>query len=398
MPNFNTITRWIFSHGDAVDAATLLVFGSPHHTFQLAVKAVEVWHAQGLRHIIISGYNGEAEKLGAAIHRLGVPLAGIHLETQASNTLENITNSRTLIERFCPTPSIHLLMKRYASPRVLNTFKSVFPDWKARVHHLDLHEVDQSNWMHHDSFKLKVFAELQKIITYYNKGDIKLAPEFIGQLLKMDSWLNAQRLTRPTAATPFNASPIECNVIRRNEMTVGDLRLVTLHAHLNAEGASTEFTSSIIERPDAVSVVCYDPADDTLVMVRQFRVPHFLATGRHSTLEIIAGYIDSGETPREAALRELKEETGLTPQRLFPLLSYYPAPTLSTETMHLWCAIVTSSAKAPLLMREGELISTDSLTFSELSGHIANGGVTDALTLIAITALNELRPFLISHD
>ena len=48
--------------------------------------------------------------------------------------------------------------------------------------------------------------------------------------------------------------------------------------------------------------------DEKMVMVRQFRKP-----AERMMLEVPAGKIDPGEQPLEAALRELKEETGYTP-------------------------------------------------------------------------------------
>lgn len=398
MSNLDQITSWIFSNGDRVTSRVLFIFGSPHHIYELSMKALEVWEVFEISDIIISGYNGEAEKLGAAIHQLGIPLDNIHLETKARNTLENIRNSQHLIEKHCQTREVHLLMKLYAAPRVINTFKSFFPLWRAQVHHLNLHGVDPSNWRLNINFSSKVFVELKKTISYYRKGDITLQPEYTERLLRMEGWLQAQTVKMKTPSSPQELSPIKCHIISRSDMIIGDLKLVTINARLNSIGVFTDFTSSIVERPDAISVICYDPSFDALVMVRQFRVPHFLSAGKHSTLEIIAGYVDSGESAKDAALRELREETGLIPQRIFPLLSYYPAPTLSTETMHLWCAIVDSRSKEKLFINGGELISTEVLSFAEVYGYVANGGVTDALTIIATTSLSALRPFLISRN
>lgn len=62
----------------------------------------------------------------------------------------------------------------------------------------------------------------------------------------------------------------------------------------------------------AVLPVC----DGRIVLLRSYRHP----VGA-SVLELARGFIDAGETPAEAALRELREETGLAcpPDRLVPL-------------------------------------------------------------------------------
>src|SRR6202453_4902856 len=60
----------------------------------------------------------------------------------------------------------------------------------------------------------------------------------------------------------------------------------------------------IVEHSGAVVVIA-QPAPDEIVLVRQHR--HAIGA---DTWEVCAGGIDPGETPEEAAIRELREETG----------------------------------------------------------------------------------------
>jgi len=54
--------------------------------------------------------------------------------------------------------------------------------------------------------------------------------------------------------------------------------------------------------------------------------------------EIPGGIVDSGETPEQAAVRELKEETGLVCDTVTSLGSFYTSFGSSNEKIHLFCA------------------------------------------------------------
>ena len=85
-----------------------------------------------------------------------------------------------------------------------------------------------------------------------------------------------------------------------------------------------------IDSADWVNVVPVTPAGE-IVMVRQYR--HGL---RDVTLEIPGGMVDPGETPEQAAARELLEETGYRAERLEALGSVNPNPALfGNRVLHL---------------------------------------------------------------
>ena len=54
------------------------------------------------------------------------------------------------------------------------------------------------------------------------------------------------------------------------------------------------------------------------------------------TWEVCAGGIDPGETPEEAARRELREETGFRARTLRRLWAAYSAPGFCTELLHFF--------------------------------------------------------------
>lgn len=69
----------------------------------------------------------------------------------------------------------------------------------------------------------------------------------------------------------------------------------------------------VLEPPDYVTVLALTP-DRRVVLVRQFR-----PTVEQMTLEFPSGGVDRGETPEQAARREVLEETGYAVTRLVPL-------------------------------------------------------------------------------
>jgi 8-oxo-dGTP pyrophosphatase MutT (NUDIX family) len=77
-----------------------------------------------------------------------------------------------------------------------------------------------------------------------------------------------------------------------------------------------------------VNVVALTAADE-VVMVRQWR-----HGAERVTLEIPGGIVDPGESPAEAAARELLEETGFGGGRLEPLGSVNPNPALFGNRVH----------------------------------------------------------------
>lgn len=98
---------------------------------------------------------------------------------------------------------------------------------------------------------------------------------------------------------------------------------------------------AVLVATDAVLVLPYDPVRDRVLIVEQVRIG---AWGRGDLcpwqLEPIAGRIDGGESPEQAARREALEETGLTLQSLKLIGQAYPTPGTSTEYYFMYVAIM----------------------------------------------------------
>ena len=77
------------------------------------------------------------------------------------------------------------------------------------------------------------------------------------------------------------------------------------------------------------------PVDDKkrILLVRQYRLP-----ARRYMWELPAGRVDEGETPLQAAKRELVEETGYRAKKWKKLAEFYPSPGFLAEKMTIYLA------------------------------------------------------------
>ena len=97
----------------------------------------------------------------------------------------------------------------------------------------------------------------------------------------------------------------------------------------------------LIEHPNSVAIVARD--GDELVLVRQAR-----RGAPEPTLELPSGKVEPGESPAEAAVRELAEECGLAAAEWEELGAFWAVPAYSTERVHVFAARGLSDADPAL--------------------------------------------------
>jgi 8-oxo-dGTP pyrophosphatase MutT (NUDIX family) len=91
-------------------------------------------------------------------------------------------------------------------------------------------------------------------------------------------------------------------------------------------------TRDILERdPGVVIVPIFDNLDVLLIV-------EYCAGSNTTVLSLPGGSIHSGEKPRAAAYRELKEETGLSPRKLLKLHYAFSHPSTSNRRSHTFLA------------------------------------------------------------
>ena len=104
---------------------------------------------------------------------------------------------------------------------------------------------------------------------------------------------------------------------------------------------SNVVTRSTLVSSDAVIILPYDPVNDRILLIEQFRAgPYVKGDQNPWVLEPIAGLVDKGETPESAGIREAQEEAHLEIKGLELVARSYPSPGISTEFFHQYIGIV----------------------------------------------------------
>lgn len=161
---------------------------------------------------------------------------------------------------------------------------------------------------------------------------------------------------------------------------------LTLRHRLFQGGWSELMHREIMDRGHAVVVIPYDPEQDAIVILEQFRVGAMATSRTPWLLELVAGMVDVGETNEEVAHRELQEEAGLSARSLDYALSYLSSPGGTTERIYIYLAQVDSSTAAAFggLDEEHEDIRVQAFQRSEVMKFLENGRIDNAATVIGL--------------
>ena len=119
---------------------------------------------------------------------------------------------------------------------------------------------------------------------------------------------------------------------------------------------------------------------DDLVLVRQPRP----GSGER-TLEVPSGKLEPGESPHEAAVRELAEECGLAATALQELGTFWAVPAYSTELVHVFEATALHPST------EAALDEDEDVEVERVAASLAFDLVSDAVSLAAIALWQQRR-------
>ena len=138
----------------------------------------------------------------------------------------------------------------------------------------------------------------------------------------------------------------------------------------------------VIEHGGGAAILALDN-DNKVLVVTQYRY-----TFGKTLIELPAGKLDPGENPDAAALRELKEETGVTPDEFTPLGYILPSPGCYSEKLHLYLARGLHTGEQHL--DHNEFLNVTRIPFDELYNRCMSGEIEDAKTVVAVLKVKLL--------
>jgi ADP-ribose pyrophosphatase len=140
------------------------------------------------------------------------------------------------------------------------------------------------------------------------------------------------------------------------------------------DNSGFEIHRSIVKHPGSAVMIAIDEKE-RILLVKQFRLP-----AEKDLWELPAGRIDHGETPLQAAKRELHEETGYKAKKWEKLISYWASPGYVAEKMNLFLALdLTAGEPRPM---GDERIEVAWFSRKKIAKWIRDGKLEDGKTLV----------------
>ncbi|MFA0013514.1 ADP-ribose diphosphatase [Vibrio lentus] len=182
-------------------------------------------------------------------------------------------------------------------------------------------------------------------------------------------------------------TPQDVEIVSKETLFRGFFKMVkyTFKHKLFEGGWSQPIEREMFERGHAAALLPYDPARDEVVIVEQIRVGA-LEHQNPWQYEIVAGIIDTDESPQDVARREAMEEAGVEVGSVLPITSYYPSSGGCSEKLDVFvgCVDATTAKGVHGLDYEGEDIRVQVMSREAAYQLVKEGVFENGATIIAL--------------
>ena len=184
----------------------------------------------------------------------------------------------------------------------------------------------------------------------------------------------------------FSSDDVEIRSVKTAYKGFFELKTYSLTHKLIEGGWSGELNRECFVRPPAVAVLPYDPYNDKVVLIEQFRIGALDELEGPWLMELVAGIVEPGETPERVAFRECEEEAGTEIMDLEFICDYLVSPGGSNEKLSLYCGGIDSQGVGGVhgLQEEGEDIWVQVFEREEAWNAFQEGYINNANTVIAL--------------
>ena len=153
-------------------------------------------------------------------------------------------------------------------------------------------------------------------------------------------------------------------------------KIINVHLDEVALPNGKKANREVVDHPGGVCIAALTD-DNNLLFVKQYRYPY-----HEIILELPAGKLESGSTPLENGIRELKEETGANGYGYTSLGKLYPSPGYVSEIIHLYfCRVDEFSTPNP---DEDEFLEVIKIPLEEAVAMVLNNQIADSKTQVTI--------------
>ena len=166
----------------------------------------------------------------------------------------------------------------------------------------------------------------------------------------------------------------QLHVLESKEIYRG--RLIQLRVDRIIEPGGITVEREIVHHGGSVVILAHSD-DGRILLVKQYRY-----AAKQSLWELVAGGLEPGERPLDAARRELLEESGYRAKKFRRLFDFFPSPGILTEKMFLVEATGLTRSKAQ--PDADEQIEVGHFTPVQVIKMIKSKRIRDAKTLVGL--------------